>query len=323
MGYGDYSYQAHQTRTNARSSAPTEEVFQQRTIHPLMSPFGVKSRESRDSVEHPNSLGVVFALDVTGSMGQIPVQLAKTELPHFMKTLLDCGVTDPQILFMCIGDAAHDKGPLQVGQFESSDEGMDQWLTWSWLEGGGGGNGSESYDLAMYFAARHLEMDCILKRKKRGYFFMTGDENPYPSTSKKWVQLLLGDQLPDDVPLEQVCEEISRSFHAFFMIPEKGRVDGCEAAWRKLLGDHVICLATPADTCYVSAGLICLSEGYVKDLKEFAHRLDETGLDRKRVVGIVQALTPYAATIHRDGVPTPNLEPVAFPEDGASGHQRP
>ena len=32
---------------------------------------------------------------------------------------------------------------LQVGQFESTAELMDQWLTWTYLEGGGGGGRRE------------------------------------------------------------------------------------------------------------------------------------------------------------------------------------
>ena len=40
----------------------------------------MKLRECRDSPTHPDSLGIVFALDVTGSMGKIPDLLARTEL---------------------------------------------------------------------------------------------------------------------------------------------------------------------------------------------------------------------------------------------------
>lgn len=132
----------------------------------------------------------MFALDVTGSMGDIPQTLARRELPTFMKLLTDCGVADPQLMFMAIGDATSDRAPLQVGQFESTANLMDQWLTWSYLEGGGGGTGEESYELAFYVIAQHTDMDCWVKRKKRGYLFVTGDELPYPPSratrSRAW-----------------------------------------------------------------------------------------------------------------------------------------
>src|SRR5215831_2581411 len=99
MGYGNYSHEAHEALVRRRAGFGVEQVFQQRTCHPLMNPRGVKVRESHDSPDHPASLGIVFALDVTGSMGVIPKQLATSELPGFRKTLQACKVQDPQILF--------------------------------------------------------------------------------------------------------------------------------------------------------------------------------------------------------------------------------
>ena len=80
-----------------------------------MNPKDVRYRESRDSDAHLESLAVVFAFDVTGSMGAVPEALARRELPQFMKTLLDIRVTNPQVLFVGIGDAISDKASLQVG----------------------------------------------------------------------------------------------------------------------------------------------------------------------------------------------------------------
>jgi hypothetical protein len=112
-----------------------------------------------------------------------------------MKLLTACHVADPQVMFMAVGDATSDRAALQVGQFETTAELMDQWLTWSYLEGGGGGTGSESYELALYVAAQHTDMDNWVKRKKKGYFFMTGDELPYPAVSRHQVDALLGEKL--------------------------------------------------------------------------------------------------------------------------------
>jgi len=308
MGYGSYSHIAHTELTTARTSLPREEVFKQRKCHPLMNPKGVTFRESRDSDAHPDSVGVVFALDVTGSMGAIPDLLARQELPTFMKTLLDCGIADPQLLFLAFGDAYSDNAPLQVGQFESEAELMDQWLTWSFLEGRGGGLGSESYELALYFCARHTAMDCMEKRKKRGYLFMTGDENPYPRVSKEQVKQLIGDDLGDDVPTELVVQEVQKSFEPFFLIPDQKRRGRCERTWRDLLGDHVVCLEDPVDTCVVSAALMGLAEGALADLDEVAERVTASGAERAQVGRVVRALTPYAATLGKDSNPKPGLE---------------
>ncbi|MCB9598421.1 MAG: VWA domain-containing protein [Sandaracinaceae bacterium] len=297
MGYGSYSFTAHKALADARTKAPREAVFKQRKCHPLMNPHGIRVRESRDSETHPNSLGIVFALDVTGSMGDIPDRLARRDLPTFMKTLMACGIQDPQVLFMAVGDATCDGAPLQIGQFESEAELMDQWLTWSYLEGGGGGGMQESYELGLYLAARHTSMDCWEKRGHRGYLFMTGDENPYPLVSRAQVQGLIGDELDDDLPIERVVEELSVAFEPFYLIPDPNRAKRCGRAWRDLLGDHVIELATSEDTVHASAVLVGLAEGVLANVDEAAERLRADGLSRDRVGGIIQAVSPYAATL--------------------------
>ncbi|HZI09923.1 MAG TPA: VWA domain-containing protein [Myxococcus sp.] len=324
MGYGSYSYEAHASMTQARSELPRQEVFKQSRCHPLMDPHGVKWRESRDSAAHLHSLGIIFALDVTGSMGDIPDLLARQRLPAFMKALLDAGVADPQVLFMAVGDAASDRAPLQVGQFESSERQMDQWLTSSFLEGGGGPLGTESYELAMYFAARHTEMDCWRKRQRRGYFFMTGDERPYGYVSRTQVKQLVGDTLEQDLPIQQVVDELQRTFEPFFLIPDLARRRNCERHWRELLGDRVICMEDPTDTVDVASGLVALCEGALPDLDALARHLErEGGMTRQRLGSVVRALTPFAATLGRDGVPRPRLEDEHLPtNDGESGHRR-
>ncbi len=303
MGSGNYSYAAHEALLRGRANLPMQQVFQQVKCHPLMDPKGVRVRESRDSTAHPQSQGIVFALDVTGSMGDIPHILATQQLPVFMKILLDCNLRDPQLLFVAIGDAISDQAPLQVGQFESTAELMDQWLTWSYLEGGGGGGGQESYELGMYFLAMHTEMDCMVKRKKRGILFMTGDENPYPNLSKNVVEAVIGDRLDEDVPVEEVVAELQKSFVPFFIIPDRERARRCERRWRDLFGDNVLVLETYVDVCYVAAGAILLSEGVVSGLKDLEKRLGQAGMPSAQKGGVIRALKPYAEVVFGQGRP--------------------
>lgn len=301
MGYGNYSHEAHQALLSGRQRLPSQQVFRQQECHPLMNPKGVRVRESRDSDQHPRSLGIVFALDVTGSMGDIPQLLATQQLPNFMKILMDCQVPDPQLLFMAVGDATSDRAPLQVGQFESTAELMDQWLTWTYLEGRGGGSGQESYELALYFMALHTEMDCWVKRGKRGYLFVTGDEQPYPFLSRHVVDGILGDRLDQDLAVEEVVAELQKTFVPFFIIPDAARRhrNRCERTWRDLLGDHVLCMDSPGDICFVTAGAILLSEGLATDLDELSRVLLAAGMPRRRKGAVVRTLRPLAKAGHR------------------------
>lgn len=308
MGYGNYSSAAHAALTSNRAHKARSEVFAQTQCHALMNPKGLKVRECRDSLDHPDSLGIVFALDVTGSMGDIPHLLAKQELPNMMKLLSACNVTDPQLMFMAVGDATSDNASLQVGQFESTAELMDQWLTWSFLEGGGGGTGHESYELAFYIAAQHTDTDNWVKRKKKGYFFMTGDELPYPTVSRHQVEALIGEKLDEDIPIEEVIAAAAESYHLFFLIPDQSRRQRCGARWKQLLGDHTICMESPADTCCVAAAIVGLSEGRIPDLNALATILSNNGIDREHVGSTIRAVQDYAAVLH---LPTNFSRPAA------------
>jgi hypothetical protein len=297
MGYGNYSQAAHAALTASRSHKSRSEVFSQTECHALMNPKGLKVRECRDSTDHPDSLGIAFALDVTGSMGDIPHLLAKQELPNLMQLINACGIADPQIMFMAVGDATSDRASLQVGQFESTAELMDQWLTWSYLEGGGGGSGQESYELALYIAAQHTDMDNWVKRKKKGYFFITGDELPYPAVSRHQVEALLGEKLDEDIPIEEVIAAAAETYHLFFLIPDLARRQRCERRWKQLLGDHAICMESPADTCAVAAAIVGLTEHRLPNLEAVAQILSTNGFNRDRVGATIRAIQHYAALL--------------------------
>jgi hypothetical protein len=212
-------------------------------------------------------------------------------------------VADPQLLFMAVGDAYSDEAPLQVGQFESTAELMDQWLTWSYLEGRGGGTGQESYELGLYLLAEHTAMDCFEKRQKKGYLFMTGDELPYPSLSKHIVESLIGDRLDEDLKVEEIIAELQKSFVPFFVIPDVNRRAKCEPRWRELLGDHVLCMESAEDICFVSAGAVCLYEGLVPDIDGLGRVLQEANVPRPSVNATLRALTPLAEALGRSGGP--------------------
>jgi hypothetical protein len=291
MGYGNYSYAAHQALLSRRADLPIEQVFRNRTCHPLMNPKGVRVRESRDSAGHPQSLGIVFALDVSGSMGEIPHLLATKQLPLFMKVLLDCKIPGPQVLFMALSDATCNEAPLQVGQFESTAELMDQWLTWTYLEGGGCSD-MESYELAMYFLATHTEMDCFVKRSKHGYLFMTGDEVPYPAVSRHVVETFIGDRLDEDIPTPEVVAELQKTYTPFFVIPDYERAQQCERFWRNLFGDHVLVLQSASDICFVTTGAILLCEKLVSGPEQLATILREAGMSAKQEKGVMKSLLP-------------------------------
>lgn len=245
MGGGDYSL-ANRTARATRDGYYTkssEEIFTQRSINNAMSPFGVQLRESRDSEEHPESLAIIVALDLTGSMGSVPHHLVKDGLPTMMDNMLKNGIKDPQVLFLGVGDHMYDDAPLQVGQFESSDELLDKWLTTVYLEGGGGGNAGESYLLAWYFAGFRTSIDCFEKRNQKGFLFTIGDEPTLKKIPEKYLKALLGDGQYQEFSALELLDKAREKYHVFHLhIRETGTGSRQETidGWIQLLGDHLI-----------------------------------------------------------------------------------
>ncbi|WP_194915371.1 hypothetical protein [Catenulispora rubra] len=305
MGSGRWDYNAYEAaeayrRANGRSAFDYNDRVLSSTprnqwrAHPDLEPYGVAVRESRDSAEHPASLAISVLFDVTGSMGGVP-RVLQTKLADLHGLLLRKGYVDhPQIMFGAIGDAYSDRVPLQVGQFES-DNRMDEQLGEIVLEGGGGGQMRESYELAMYFMAHHTSLDCHEKRGKRGYLFIIGDEMPYPNVNPQHVSRILGHGIGHGIsgghgagrssggggrpgewpgerpgrgglsaaPIEDVVRDLTRKFDVYYILPEGSSYVGNDevlGAWRALLGQNVVQLDDLDAVCETIALTIGLAE---------------------------------------------------------------
>ncbi len=311
MGFGGYSHAAHVALTGARSPSGLEPVFGRAGCHPLMNPAGVGIRECKDSPDNPESLGVVFVLDVTGSMGRIPERLATQTLPSFMQTLLDARVPNPQVCFMAVGQAGVDSAPLQVGQFESTAALIDQWLTYLYLEGGGQGQ-HESYELALYFAARHTSLDSVTKRGRRAYLFVTADVTPNPAVSRQEVRRVIGDELEADLPIRDLIDELQRSYEPFILLAPHAKL-AIDRAWRDLFGDRVVRLGSTDDVAFVAAGLVALLQGLCPHLAGLVAHLTGCGVSSEQARRVARALVPFAASIERDGAPKPRRQRAELP----------
>ncbi len=311
MGYSNWSDSAYETRQTHRTKTKTSAFTYDdkvrssgvKKVHFQMNPFNMM-RESRDSAEHPDSVSIAVLFDVTGSMGNVP-RVLQTKLGKLMRLLTDKGyVAHPQLLFGAVGDAYCDAVPLQIGQFESGLE-MDDDLGKIFLEGGGGGQIYESYELAVYFAARHTSLDCFEKRNHKGYLFTIGDEKPYAAVNKEQVRDLIGDNLQRDIPTQKIVDEALRKFEYFHIIPTNtshGRNSDVQETWRALLGERVLMLEDEAAVCETIALAVGLCEGTVFNLHSGADDLVNAGYDSKAATTAASALTRYAKNGRRKAV---------------------
>lgn len=264
------------------------------------SPFaGGMMRESRDSMAHPNSKAVAILLDGTGSMSKVP-RMIQADLNKLMGLLIRKGyLADPQILIGCIGDAADsvsegppDRVPLQIGQFESGIE-IDDDITNLLLEGGGGGQKYESYDLGLYFMARHTAMDCLEKRGEKGYLIIIGDEMCRSKVDKEQLKRVLDISTEADIPIATIIKEVEAKFDVYFILPNlTSYYNDMEVhdSWAGLLTNAVVKLEDPAGISAMIATIIGVAEGKTS-LASAKDDMTEMGTELSVASAVTDALT--------------------------------
>jgi len=306
MGTGYWSASTYNDRAAARASTGKDAFdysVRAKTSgdlrpHQTLDPSGLQFRESRDNAEHPGSNAIIISLDVTGSMGKV-VRGIHADLPRLLELLLGYKyIPDPQILFAAVGDATCDQVPFQIGQFES-DNRMDQHLENMVLEGGGGGQKTESYELMFYAAARHTAIDCHEKRGRKGYLFVIGDEMAYPMVKKMEVARVFGPELSEDIKLEQIIAEAQQRYHIYFVIPGGASHGGDKHVldyWGRQLGpQRVLHLDSPEDTSESIALTIGLNEGAI-DMSRGVEHMEKRGIVGRAVDRISRALGAVPAS---------------------------
>lgn len=200
-----------------------QEMFKMRNIASELNPYGVV-RECCDSSEHPKTKPVILALDVTGSMGGASVEIAK-KLNIIMTELYD-KVKDVEFLIMGIGDLACDNAPIQASQFESDIRIAEQ-LDKIYFEGGGGGNGYESYTAAWYFGLQHTKLDCW-GRGEKGIIITIGDEPLNPYLPKSSLGRVMGNKLQADIETKDLYVPTTEKFNIYHLA-----VDDRETSYRR------------------------------------------------------------------------------------------
>lgn len=193
-------------------SYSNQDMFKARTIDSALDPKNV-IRECCDTEEHPSTIPVILALDVTGSMGESAVEVAK-KLNIIMTKLYE-KITDVEFMIMGIGDLSCDYHPIQASQFES-DVRIAEQLDKIYFEFGGGGNNYESYTAAWYFGSRHTKLDCI-NRGRKGIIITMGDEQLNPYLPYKSLSAVTGDNLQNHVETKDLYEEASQKFNIYHL----------------------------------------------------------------------------------------------------------
>lgn len=242
-----------------------EEVFGAWRMEAEFDPAGIAVRESRDSPDNPASTPIILASDVTGSMGMIAYEL----MSHGLNTLATeiyerRPVEDPHVMVMAVGDAKTDSAPLQVTQFEADIRVADQ-VRRLWLEGGGGGNGGESYSAAHAFAGLRTETDSFQRRGKKGYLFTIGDEPIHDGLTRREMERIFGTRAERGLSARECLRLAQSTYDVFHIVIMEGyaasRLDHVLRTWKPLLPERVLLLDDHRRLAQVVVSAIQVAEG--------------------------------------------------------------
>ena len=252
MGVGEYtkaeadayvtcSYKAHGIKSvEELSTLEVKQVYTAFGLDPALNPYGV-IRECCDCAEHPETMPIILALDVTGSMGEA-TRACAAQLNQIMEKLYE-KYKGIEFMMMGIGDVAYDSAPLQVTQFESDVRILDQ-TTKIYFEGRGGCNAYESYTAAWYFGLYHTRLDCW-KRGKKGIIITMGDEPLNPYLPGRDFGPVVGDKL-QDIETDDLYNKVTEKFDVYHIAITdqdccfRRYKDDINNSWGKLLGQRLL-----------------------------------------------------------------------------------
>lgn len=217
-------------------------------------------------IECVNAELVEAIIDGTGSMGD----LAKTLRDKSMRLVgqVNCQgyLKDPAFGLTVIGDAnpsswggPSDKAPIQMTELVTNAESYRNLIPRLYLEGGGGGQGKENYDLALYGCARKIK---FRGEKRKGFIFILGDEGFYDVIESKHLKKHFGEINPQPIKTSDIISELMQFFYVFCLHINTGsynrdRYQEMQQQWRNVLGNNFIPLIDP--TSYLDIMLGCIA----------------------------------------------------------------
>lgn len=248
MGSGTFSvnsYASYTKSVGATYDYDTGRVrgqsFKSTYIDESLDPRKFTVRECANSEEHPNTIPVILALDVTGSMGEACGETAAAL--GIIITNLYKKFKDIEFCVMGIGDLAYDMAPVQMSQFES-DVRIAEALDKIYMEKGGGGNTYESYTAAWYMGLYRTKLDAYDKQGRKGIIITMGDEtlNPYLPVNRLNAAVNANEQM--NVETTDLYAKASQKFDIFHISVDSPRdcfsryKKDAESSFGQILGSH-------------------------------------------------------------------------------------
>jgi hypothetical protein len=224
--------------------------------------------DPRDRIITTTAKGPIgFGFDETGSMGDLPM-IIRDKYALVAGQVDALGLVKDPVMSVCgIGDAENnERAPVQIGDFLTLREVGDGFKRIC-LEGKGGGNYKESYDLWMYYFAYMCEMP----NAETPFLILTGDEGIRETLPQNRLKQLFGSKRKHKtVSLERVMSDLERKFMGNIFLIRRFYSANYEEdvmnQWVRLLGRGRIAMlerSTDGDKSIgdVTVGLLALATG--------------------------------------------------------------
>jgi hypothetical protein len=211
---------------------------------------------------------LIVVTDVTGSMGQWPAVMFG-KLPYLMHELKVYLGDKAKLLMAAIGDATCDSYPLQIQEPKETFDEAKGSLEALVVEGGGGGQTTESYELAAGYFLKAVDV----ARDVKPVLVFIGDENPYPSLSASQLSAL-GVSDAENMSTENLFKELNNVYDVYLIHKPYGNTmsgitQEVKANWLRLLPpQHLVPLDQPERVVDVLFGILAGATDKVDDFKK-------------------------------------------------------
>ncbi len=254
-------------------------------MHKSLDPTG-KILES--NAKYP----IVIVLDVTGSNINF-ARLVYDKLPMMYGQIDQKGYLDDFEMSICaVGDEYCDSYALQISDFAKGIE-LDSWMEKLVLEGGGGGQQTESYELAAHYLANNLSFN----KDAKPIIFFIGDEAPYGKVSEYQAQKYGIEYDDNDQGFSKLNKVVNNNVF-MFLNPYCGNnfYDSINDEWTKVLPpEHLIKIKEEKSIVDLMLGVIALISK--QGLDKYKVDMLDRGQTKARIANVVDSLENLSTAI--------------------------
>lgn len=239
--------------------------------------------------KHP----IIVFIDVTGSNTDF-ARIIYDKAPMFYGQIEQHGYFDDfELSFCAVGDAHSDKYPLQISDFAKGIE-VDSWLKKIVLEGAGGAQKHETYELAAYYLLNNFkfEPDAV------PVVFFLGDEMPYDTIPSHIIRTYIHSNCQDEIAnssdvFGNLLKEIPNTY--MFLNPYNGYHDDDDIynKWANFFGKHkkhIIRMQPDNEKSIVDLMLGIIALIGENDLDTYKIHMIDRGQSNERISSVMSSL---------------------------------